>query len=213
MALETTSLEQLDSYFEKFFQKHFSKMYKSLSTQLWSNPEQEPEKLSSPILGIGFPSGMKKVQKLLLLTSIWYFPKEECSFLLNLDCERLFGKELENEYRVLSSSKILALGYWLSQDSWNDKDFYGNVASLNGNFKIFGLIRLLEETPFTGERYTGYCRGYPESSKWTPYKSKSVPKNFLSEVQFVQKDFLRKLKLTLLLKKIQTRIQFEMRVS
>jgi len=208
--LEKTSLASLDRTFKKFFsQDCFVTLYRVLITELRDSPTQESE-VPLGTEGMKFPQGLKKVEKFLLLTSVWYFPENPMSFYIRLECEKLFGKELENEYRVLCSSKLLALGFWLSQDEWNDWDFYGNILRLRQGGKVYSLIHLRLQSTRRVKRYTGYCRGYPESGRWTPYRSKAVLKEkLLTELQWEQRQFLRHLKLLLILKRIRERLELE----
>jgi len=213
VALETTSLEQLDRFFEEFFRRDcFETLYRVLSTELRDSPKQESG-LFRPIEGIRFPEGIKKRIKYLILTSVWYYPENPMSFYLLLEGKKLLGKELEAEYSVLSSSKVLALGFWLSQEKWSDRDFFGNVTRLSRNieYMISHLITVKREETSKVEKYTGYCRGYSESSRWTPYRSQAVdPEKFLSERQWLQKELLRYLKAHCLLKRIRERLEREL---
>lgn len=212
MSLETTSLRALDNFFREFFSKDcFATLYRVLSTEFRDNPKQGAN-LPSAVEGISFPQGMKKYEKFLLLTSIWYYREDPMSFYIQLDCQRLFGRELENEYSVLCSSKTLALGFWLSQEEWNDRDFFGNITRLRNHGNVFTLVHLRREKTSKVEKYTGYCRGYSESGRYTPYRSKSVLKEkLLTEIQVEQRRFLRLLKLQYLLRLIEERLRMELR--
>jgi hypothetical protein len=213
VALETTSLEQLDRFFEKYFRESdcFETLYRVLSTELRDSPKQETG-VFRPIEGISFPEGVKKRIKFLILTSVWYYPENPMSFYLLLECKKFFGKEFEAEYSVLSSSKILALGFWLSQEKWSDRDFYGNVTRLTSSIKflISHLINVRREPTFKVKKYTGYCRGYSESGRWAPWRSRRVdPDKFLTEREWLQKELLRYLKAHCLLKRIRERLERE----
>lgn len=211
MSLETTSLAQLDTFFQKFFSQNcFETLYERLSTELRDSPKQKSE-IPSAIEGLNFPRGMKKNEKFFLLMSTWYYPENPMSFYIKLECRKLFGKEFENEYFVLMSSKTLALGFWLSQTMWSDRDFFGNITRLRRNGFLFTLITVRRESTSKVEKYTGYCRGYSESGRYLPYRSKSVLKEkILTERQGEQRKFLRLIKLQLLLRLIKDRLRMEL---
>lgn len=131
---------------------------------------------------------LKINQKIVLATIHWYFP-EEIRWLTNLWLTENWGAEHREIRDVLLISKDFALGYLLIQDRFNNHDFFGNMLNkqfakiLSSNYFDFKKTSLSKV-----ERYTGYCRGYSESSNWSPHQPlKGLRKKLLSQSEVEDK--------------------------
>jgi len=131
---------------------------------------------------------LKINQKIVLAAIHWYFP-EEIRWLTHLWLTENWGAEHREIRDVLLISKDFALGYLLIQDRFNNHDFFGNM--LNKQFAKILTSRYFDFKKTSNskvERYTGYCRGYSESSNWSPHQPlKGLRKKLLSQSEVEDK--------------------------
>jgi hypothetical protein len=68
---------------------------------------------------------------------------------------------------ILLSSKSYALGFVLVQEWWNESDFFGNVLDRELT-RTWNLVDFPKISTRKIRKYTGYCRGYQDSSRRAP---------------------------------------------
>lgn len=201
MALDQVSLAVLDEQFMKFSREVLKEKLKTLSTLLRDSPKQEPGSYKV-VEGTKLPE-LRKNEVLLLYTLLYYFPEEPSSWQIHLDLKDRYEKVYPVEISILSLGKSFALGFWKSNDFCNTRDFFGNILNRYRMKKIFNSIFWKYGSSFKVERYTGYCRGYSESGRWSSSKSKSInPKKFETELQNERRQLIQCLRKTLLLKRV-----------
>jgi hypothetical protein len=68
---------------------------------------------------------------------------------------------------LLLNSKSYALAFVLEQGWWNESDFFGNVLDKE-LIRIWNSVDFVKISTKKVKRYTGYCRGYQDSSRRAP---------------------------------------------
>jgi hypothetical protein len=159
------TLKEFDLQLERFYSKYLKERTESLRTKILDSPTQWPEDQDPTRLWI---KAKKQRHWIVLALMSWYAP-EEVRFLLQL--ELLEHKQWDvvdfDLGELLLTSKSYALGYVLEQEFWNESDFFGNV--LNKEFvTIWMSLDFARISTRKVPRYSGYCRGYQDSSRRAP---------------------------------------------
>lgn len=156
-------IEELDRSLRLLYERRFAKTSEGLRTKLLDSPKLSQVQFDRYDWTQLHLNVVKVNHKIALGIMSWYMP-EETRILLQFWLQEHWGGEYKEVRDVVLTSKDFALAYLCVQDRWSDRDFFGNVLDKN-------LQRLWETTTFwllsqrPVKRYTGYCRGYQESSR------------------------------------------------
>lgn len=155
------SREALDLQLRRLYlESDLPRKIESLRRQVLDSPKQDPGIDLTKLVN----SQLRRLnQKVALGILSWYFP-EEISFLTRLFLEETWGTDSKEVLEILLTSKDAALAFLQIQDQWGERDFFGNIL----NRRTLALLgktsfRRLKTNKVT--RYSGYCRGYQESSR------------------------------------------------
>lgn len=191
MAIKS-NLQNLSRGIDKFYRRSLFESLNPLSTTVTDITTQYADYLTTTLLDFTSVNFKSKSQDFLLCLGVihWWFP-EEISFLINLWLEENTKEQILVDMEIILSSKNNALGWLLVQDRWNGNDFFGILNSkafleIVKNIKL--CLKSKDEKPAnTVEKYTGYCRGYRDNSRWD-YNNAKVErpnKKYLSPDQYL----------------------------
>lgn len=194
-----------DQQIEKFYRQNLSKWTESLRTKLLDSPTQYSEFSKIDFTRLKLNRFLKVRQKIGLAVMSWYMPKE-IQVLLQLELREYWGADYLEVMEVLLTSKQFCLTWVLRCSRWNENDFFGNVLNrtLATIWRSTDFVKLSEKPV---KRYTGYCRGYQESSRRAPSPLRPdlgrkirIP---ISEEEEQQKKIEQEIKLQELLRKVE----------
>lgn len=158
------SVEELDIQLRKYYSKSFEKKTESLRTKVSDSPTQYPWSHDFTRLIV---RTKKRKQLIGLILMSWYMT-DEVRFILQLQLSELNWKEVGFDLgRLLLTSKSYSLGWLLEQEWWNESDFFGNVLDKELS-RIWSSCDFVPLSKRKVKRYTGYCRGYRDSSRRAP---------------------------------------------
>jgi hypothetical protein len=196
-------LKDLDLCLQRFYNKELKGRSESLADQVRIVSKTVTVKPLFDVTKFYFKT--RKLRDLITLSIMsWYFP-DEIRFTVQLFLEDYHWPS-DTPYeikKILLNSKEYSLAWLILQDQWNENDFFGNV--LDKRFsnlfnKGFGFRKISRRKV---KRYTGYCRGHPDSSRRGP---RPLPPELLWTEEDQKKQDLkldqRKLQLLLLKEKI-----------
>lgn len=182
-------LQELDRGLKQIYFRLFSKRSEDLRAGVSDNPKQYLNTTDFT----AFRLRTRKESQLLGLAILsWYMP-EEIGLLLQLQLEELSGSNNFKEAKILIlTSKDYCLAWILLQKQWSLDSLFGNILDRK-------LARVWDSTEFlrikTGkvQKYTGYCRGYRNSSHLSLQPSLPIELRVgtISVQEELQKEFLR----------------------
>lgn len=201
----TISLEVLDRGLENYYQTHLRKKTESLQTQVSDSPTQLPGRYPKDLTRLILKDRRRRTLVALAIMS-WYMT-EEVRFILQLELKELSFKEVDFELmEILLNSKAYSLGWLLENEWWNEFDLFGNVLTRE-------LAQSWERVDFPAistrkvKRYSGYCRGYRDSSRRAP---SPLPGELLarsSVTKEIQRDLNRQLLTAIWIDRIERRLR------
>lgn len=201
------SRENLDSSITKVLAKtSFGMKDKSLRTVLSASPTQQPYLLDEYDNTI-IVTPKKLKDKIVLATLSWYF-SEEVGILIRLSLEEHWGAELQEVGTVVLTSKEFCLTWLQIQEDFNEYDFFGNYFSEKQVDRVLQQLDFAKKSHRKVKRYTGYCRGYRESSRQGP---RPLPPELLPWTKEKEEEDLRQIvrqvKTILLVEKIEAKLR------
>jgi hypothetical protein len=160
-----SSFQRIDLEIESYHSKYLQKRTESLRTILLDNPKQEIQWTKYDFTRLYF-GNLRLRQKIALTLMSWYM-NEEIRFLVQMELREIWGGDSREVMEVLLTSKEFALTWIYSISGWNERILFGNVLNRElGNLWQRVDFRRLSQRKV--RRYTGYCRGYQESSRRAP---------------------------------------------
>jgi hypothetical protein len=157
-----SSFQRIDLEIESYHSKYLQKRTESLRTILLDNPKQEIQWTKYDFTRLYF-GNLRLRQKIALALMSWYM-NEEIRFLVQMELREIWGGDSREVMEVLLTSKEFALTWIYSISGWNERILFGNVLNRElGNLWQRVDFRRLSQRKV--RRYTGYCRGYQESSR------------------------------------------------
>lgn len=160
-----SSFQRIDLEIESYHSKYLQKRTESLRTILLDNPKQEIQWTKYDFTRLYF-GNLRLRQKIALALMSWYM-NEETRFLVQMELREIWGGDSREVMEVLLTSKEFALTWIYSISGWNERILFGNVLNRElGNLWQRVDFRRLSQRKV--RRYTGYCRGYQESSRRAP---------------------------------------------
>lgn len=180
------TIEELDLRLSRIYSHSFEKRTESLRRKLSDSPTQESdwtydftrlvikERRSTSLIGLALLS--------------WYMTDEMRALLqLELESKRVEGYSYEL-MEILLNSKEFALSWLILQEKWNEFDLFGNVLDRR-LARAWSQVDFAKKSTRKVRRYTGYCRGYRESSRRAP---SPLPLELRAKLT-VEEEFQRKL--------------------
>lgn len=160
----TMSVEELDLQLLKYYSKNLGKKTESLRTKVSDSPTQYLATYDFTRLIV---RTRRRRHLIGLILMSWYMT-DEVRILLHLQLEKINWNEVGFDLgRLLLTSKSYSLGWLLEQEWWNEFDFFGNVLDKE-LARIWNLVDFAKLSQRKVKRYTGYCRGYRDSSRRAP---------------------------------------------
>jgi hypothetical protein len=161
---------ELDLQISKLYSKNWRGKPESLRQILWDSPTQNLEHLLDKYdvtkLAFKFKRTRQNFQRLAILS--WYFP-EEVRILVQLHLQESWKTEDSNiEKEILLSSKELCLAWIITESGWTCSTFFGNILKVTSVERLVSSLDFQAKSQSKVKRYTGYCRGYPESTRGAP---------------------------------------------
>ena len=155
--------EEFDGKLIQFYETKLLKKCIDLRKQVLQDSKQPTDDYFWDKGSFVKPKSFKLKEKLMLALIHWYFP-EEIKFTINLFLEETWGNERRELKEVLLSSKRSALTWFIIQNEFNERDFFGNYLVLN-NFRNFLNLKFKKITKKRNlKKYTGWCRGPQDHS-------------------------------------------------
>jgi hypothetical protein len=190
-------LSELDLQIQRLYSKNWRGKPESLRQILSDSPTQNLEYLITKfdLTKIVIKSRKRQdFQRLAILS--WYFP-EEVRILVQLQLQDSWKADDFNvEKEILLSSKELCLAWIISESGWTESTFFGNVLNKRQVERIVNYLNFYKISSRKVKRYTGYCRGYRESTRGAP---RSFPPELevwvLDEEELLKKRLSRQKKL------------------
>lgn len=177
---------ELDQILSDFVEKQVLEQTESLRKLVLKGPKhQQAGFIDYDLTNFRVPTN-KLNHKILLGIIQWYLPSE-LRFLFNLWLEENWGPELLEVKAACLASKDLALAFLLTNDRWNDDDFFGNVINNNKEFiKILSYTTMQQFSKKKVIKYTGWCRGPQDKGSRGSSQSKIVLHEIISTVEFMK---------------------------
>lgn len=155
--------EELEDKLIQFCETVLSQKCIDLTELVLRDPKQPTDPYFWDIGSFVKPQRFKLKEKQMLALLHWYFP-EEIRYQINLFLEENWGNERKELKEVLLSSKRTALAWFIIQEEFNERDFFGNYLK-KSNFSVFFNLKLRRVTKKRNlKKYTGWCRGPQDHS-------------------------------------------------
>lgn len=192
---------ELDRSLRKLYRQKFKETSEGLRDQLLDSSKLYPELFDQVDWTNLHVKVVKLNHKVALAVMSWYMP-EEVRFLLHFWLQEHWGGESKEVMDVVLTSKDYALAYLCIQESWSERDFFGNVLDSHLS-KLWSMtaFRRLSQRPV--KRYTGYCRGYQESNRSASRGLGELAVGVLTVGEFHQRELRQALKLRTLIARVQ----------
>jgi hypothetical protein len=192
------SLTDLDSQLSLRHQKLFGTRELTLTDKLLDSPTYQAE---YDLTRLVIPT--RKTKDLIGLAVLSWYMSEEIKTLLQLELRSVWPAEFREVGEVLLTSKEFMLAWLIIQDQWNEYDFFGNVLDKRLS-RIWTLVDFRRKSRTPVRKYTGWCRGYQESTRRVKFP---LPSELTVGVISYEEDLIRQAeqerKLLLLVRKIE----------
>jgi hypothetical protein len=198
------SLNEIDIELKRFYCRFLEKRAEALRMNLSDSPKQNQLLNQYDLTKITLGKFRRLRQKEALALMSWYMP-EGVRFLVQLGLREVWGGEYKEVMEVLLTSKDFALTWLLRISNWTERSFFGNVLTQE-------LAQIWESCDFQRisqkkvKRYTGYCRGYRESTR---NRLKPLPPELQMGTISYDEDLERKLRSELTLLQLMERVKLE----
>lgn len=161
------SVPSLNREIERFVGKtSLFQRTRDLRTQVSDSPTQYLEYPKYDVTRLVL--GTRKKGDLLRLSILsWYIPDEAVRVLLQLSIREIWEKQERYSVtrEIILSSKIFCLSWILKESGWTPSTFFGNILNLKETERTISRLKFFENSRRHVRRYTGYCRGYRDSSR------------------------------------------------